>query len=351
MSARILHLAGTIGKKCRTNESVNANSFFAWRRKSTIIWANCALYIIHRFTAMKRPHALVAVFFVALATTAPAQERITGANYPLAQKFNQDFVGQHVQVSTVAPQWIGKTDAFWYASRTATGTRYWRVDPAKKEKVPLFDHVILAAALSEASKKPLDADTLRLDRGVVSADGKKLTFVFSTNQYEYDLTANKLKPMGKASPAPGPGGAMTPETIERLRATTRRRARERDAPPTPRRRHRAERHGAEERRHEERRHRDQERQQQRRHAAQEGWRSRDRLQELLARQKDLRLRLQVQPLSVRRGAAGREGHATVEGRSRRLYLRRRWSGRLRRRQGPRQSNGRRNNAGRPEDVA
>ena len=44
-------------------------------------------------------------------------------------------------MSTVAPQWIGKTDAFWYAARTATGTRYWKVDPAKKEKVPLFDHI------------------------------------------------------------------------------------------------------------------------------------------------------------------------------------------------------------------
>jgi dipeptidyl-peptidase 4 len=163
---------------------------------------------------MTRLHALAAVLFVALATSAPAQERITGANYPLAQKFNREFIAQHVQEGAVAPQWIGKTDTFWYAARTATGTRYWKVDPTKKEKVPLFDHVALAAALSEAAKKPLDGDTLRIDRAVVAADGKKLTFVFGENQYEYDLAAGKLKTLGKA---PAGGGPLTADAIERLR--------------------------------------------------------------------------------------------------------------------------------------
>lgn len=164
---------------------------------------------------MTRSHALSAVLFIALATTAPAQDRITGANYPLAQKFNREFVSRHVQESSVAPQWIGKTDVFWYAARTPTGTRYWKVDPAKKEKTPLFDHVALAAALSEAAKKPLDRDTLRIDRAVVSSDGKKLTFVLGDTRYEYDLTANKLKPLGKAST--GGTGPVSPEAIERMR--------------------------------------------------------------------------------------------------------------------------------------
>ena len=87
---------------------------------------------------MTRRHALVAVFLIALAPLLTAQERITGANYPLAQKFNKDFVAQHVREVSVTPQWIGKTDAFWYAVRTATGNRYWRVDPTKKEKTALF---------------------------------------------------------------------------------------------------------------------------------------------------------------------------------------------------------------------
>lgn len=163
---------------------------------------------------MTRRHAFVAIFVIALAPLVSAQERITGANYPLAQKFNKDFVAQHAREVTVAPQWIGKTDVFWYSIRTTTGTRYWRVDPAKKEKAPLFDHVALAAVLSEASKKPLDGDTLRLDRVVVAADGKKFSFVFGEMQYEYELAANKLKTIGKVAPV---GGPLNLETIERLR--------------------------------------------------------------------------------------------------------------------------------------
>src|SRR5262245_43130049 len=146
---------------------------------------------------MTRYLVLAAGLFVAVATTSPAQDRVTGANYPLAQKFNKEFVSQHVQESSVAPKWIGKTDVFWYASRTATGTHYWKVDPAKKEKTPLFDHVALAAALSEAAKKPIDRDTLRIEDPTVSANGKTLTFDFSGNRYDYDLAANKIKPLGK----------------------------------------------------------------------------------------------------------------------------------------------------------
>ena len=159
-------------------------------------------------------HLLVASLFVAIATLAPAQERITGANYPLAQKFNKEFVAQHVQEANVSPQWVGKTNAFWYAARGATGTRYWKVDAAKQEKTPLFDHVILAGALSELSRKPLDGDTLRLDRVVVDTEGKKLTFVFGESQYEFDLVAAKLKVLGKATTGKDP---MTAEAIERMR--------------------------------------------------------------------------------------------------------------------------------------
>ncbi|HEY1190281.1 MAG TPA: S9 family peptidase, partial [Gemmata sp.] len=163
---------------------------------------------------MTRCHALAAIFVIALAPLVTAQERVTGANYPLAQKFNKEFVAQHVREASVSPQWIGKTDTFWYAARTTSGTRYWKVDPAKKEKLPLFDHALLAAALSEAAKKPLDADTFHIDRVVVAENLKTLTFVFGTGRYEYDLTTNKLKTLGQAPQGSGP---LTAEAIERMR--------------------------------------------------------------------------------------------------------------------------------------
>lgn len=163
---------------------------------------------------MTRHLTFTVIFIAAVAAFAPAQDRITGANYPLAQKFNREFIAQHVQEVSVSPQWIGKTDEFWYSTRTNTGNRYWKVDPKKKEKVPLFDHVALAASLSELAKKPLDGDTLRLDRLVMAADGKKFTFVFGQLRYEYDLATGKLKSLGTA---PANDGPMSPEAIERMR--------------------------------------------------------------------------------------------------------------------------------------
>jgi dipeptidyl-peptidase 4 len=164
---------------------------------------------------MFRRTSLAVGCVLALALMAAAQERISGANYSLAQKFNREFVAQHAQEASVSPQWIGKTDVFWYTARTATGNRYWKVDATKSERTALFDHVALAAKLSEASKKPLDGETLRLDRPVLSEDSKKLTFAFSENRYEYDLTTNTLKSLGKAPS--GGFGQMTPEQIERMR--------------------------------------------------------------------------------------------------------------------------------------
>ena len=137
--------------------------------------------------------ALTAIPALVAAQDKPvASNRLVGANYPLAQKFNAEFIAQHVQTVNVTPRWVGTTDVFWYSAATPTGTRYWKVDPAKKEKTPLFDHVSMAAKLSEASKKPTDAETLRLSNPVLTDDGKKLRFAYAEYQYEYDLAVDAL---------------------------------------------------------------------------------------------------------------------------------------------------------------
>jgi dipeptidyl-peptidase-4 len=165
-----------------------------------------------------------------------SNNRVTGANYPLAQKFNAEFVRRNIQTAAVSPQWIGKTDQFWYSVRTPSGTAYWRVDPSKKTKEPLFDAGTLAASLSELSKKPLDAATLSLTRVTVTPDGKKLRFVFDEFQYEYDLVDAKLTKGGRAQrtgfqPSPAMLARMTDEQrreFEQMRQRLERQRRDRD---------------------------------------------------------------------------------------------------------------------------
>ncbi|HEX3147842.1 MAG TPA: DPP IV N-terminal domain-containing protein [Gemmataceae bacterium] len=168
-----------------------------------------------------RALALVCVL-LAVSPAVAEMEKVTGANYPLAAKFNQAFIQQHVQEASVFPTFIGKTDQFWYSVRTPNGTKYWRIDPTRKSKEALFDTAKLAAQLSELVQKPIDTDTLELSRVTVTEDGNKLRFVHSDFQFEYEFGPAKLNKLGKAAPAPFPlpKGNMderTREQLERMR--------------------------------------------------------------------------------------------------------------------------------------
>jgi dipeptidyl-peptidase-4 len=153
---------------------------------------------------------------LALTPAAPAadSDRVTGANYPLANKFSREFVNTLVQEISVSPQWIGKTDVFWYTVNSPTGLKYWKVDPERRVKEPLFDTTKLAAQLSEATKKPLDSAKLTLTRAKVSDDAKLLTFQSGDTLFEYTFATEKLVSKGKAPTGPA---AMTQEAQDRLR--------------------------------------------------------------------------------------------------------------------------------------
>jgi dipeptidyl aminopeptidase/acylaminoacyl peptidase len=143
------------------------------------------------------------------APAAPAeQERAARANYKQAFKYSAEYLKQFVYDTAVLPNWVGKTDTFWYSFRTSQGTRYWRVNPRLGTKEPLFDHAKLGTLLSEATQKPLEPAMLPLTRVSVNDEGTKLKFVVGEFQYEYDLQGEKLAKLGKAPPAPAavPGG-------------------------------------------------------------------------------------------------------------------------------------------------
>jgi dipeptidyl aminopeptidase/acylaminoacyl peptidase len=145
-----------------------------------------------------------AMFSFALAAE---PEKVHKANYPQAFKFSREFVQQFSYDTAINPQWIGKTDNFWYFYRTSKGTNYWKVNSADKKKEPLFDHVKLAAQLSELSKKPVEANGLSLTRVTITDDAARLKFVFEEYQYEFEIATNKLTKGGKAPPRPaGPPG-------------------------------------------------------------------------------------------------------------------------------------------------
>ncbi|GEM_PF-4445424 len=174
-----------------------------------------------------RPRFLTALFVAVLVSAwltarvgsqTPADpQRVAGANFKQANKYSTEFLRQFVYSTSVTPNWIGKTDAFWYEYRTSKGKQWYRVNPSAATKEPLFDRVKLSAQLSEQVKKPLDPLQLPLTGVSLSDDSAKLKFVAEQNQFEYDLRAQTLAKLGKATAAPTGPGAVSPEQQERMR--------------------------------------------------------------------------------------------------------------------------------------
>lgn len=140
---------------------------------------------------------------------APADQGplVKGANFKQAYKYSPEFLRQFVYSTSVTPNWIGKTDAFWYEYRTSAGKQWYRVNPQTTTRAPLFDRVKLGSQLSEQIRRPLESQQLPLTRVALNDEGTKLKFVTEDLQFEYDLGAQKLAKLGKAPPMPvGPAG-------------------------------------------------------------------------------------------------------------------------------------------------
>jgi dipeptidyl aminopeptidase/acylaminoacyl peptidase len=170
---------------------------------------------------MPRRFLVIAAFLSAMLAATAADQRNGGANYVQAFKYSSDYLRQFVYSTSVSPQWIGKSDRFWYEYRTSKGTTFWVVDPDKRTKEPFFDHARLAAQLSEVVRKPLDPNKLALTRVSLNAEGTILKFVAEGNQFEYTIGSQALKNLGKAPPLPAglpPGiGGGDQERMERIR--------------------------------------------------------------------------------------------------------------------------------------
>ncbi|MEE2886724.1 MAG: DPP IV N-terminal domain-containing protein [Planctomycetota bacterium] len=133
-----------------------------------------------------------------ICTPVIAQERVTKANYKLAHKYSSSFLRQFTYSTSVSPSWIGKSERFWYSFRTSSGTKYWLVDANARTKHPLFDHAKVAAGVSSATGKAVDATKLSLSSLKVSKDEKKLTFASGGWAFEYDFASGSIKKTGKA---------------------------------------------------------------------------------------------------------------------------------------------------------
>jgi dipeptidyl aminopeptidase/acylaminoacyl peptidase len=114
-----------------------------------------------------------------------------------------DRLKDKVYYSNVTPQWIEKTNKFWYVRFTPQGKTYLLVDADKRKSTALFDHVKLAETLSNAGKKPIELEKLTLADLKVSTSLDTLRFVNGGTKWIYLQKKDSIINDGKyVAPAP-----------------------------------------------------------------------------------------------------------------------------------------------------
>src|SRR5215472_8704216 len=136
-----------------------------------------------------------------------AQQKYTAGDYQRAEKFMTYNTAPLVYRSGVRPTWL-PDERFWYRVTTSEGAEFILVDPAKGTRAPAFDHVKLAAALSAASGRTVDAKNLPFQTIDFTPDGKSV-IVQTGGRFVCDTQGTKCTAEAGAAPASGGrGGAL-----------------------------------------------------------------------------------------------------------------------------------------------
>ncbi|MBR0532747.1 MAG: DPP IV N-terminal domain-containing protein, partial [Bacteroidales bacterium] len=158
---------------------------------------------------MKR--ALLIGAALLLGVTVLGQEKVTKANYALAERFSAKRVNNMVFSTRVQPRWFKEGDRFWYEWQSPKGTNYYIVDPVKGTKTEVFDLERLAMELTEIVKDPFDAQHIPIT-GLKLKDDKVFTFdIRSTQDKPAEPDSSKAKKGGGRAGGPRGNAAGRPE--------------------------------------------------------------------------------------------------------------------------------------------
>jgi dipeptidyl-peptidase-4 len=141
----------------------------------------------------------------------------TAADYERSAKLEQRFANK-VFKQRVNPQWLADANRFWYRNDLGGGRReFILVDAVQGTRGQAFDHARLAAALTAAGTRRVDAAQLPVDALGFNADDTMLTFRSAGQAWQCDLRTYELTRDTNA-----PAGASGLRPLERApRASTR----------------------------------------------------------------------------------------------------------------------------------
>jgi len=142
----------------------------------------------------------------------------TQADYDRAKNLGK-LLSDKILHSGVRPEWIAKTNSFWYSTQTERGTEFYFVDAAKGTKTPAFDAEKIASQLLASTGKTMKAYELPFRSIRYSEDLKTLSFNAEGFEWTYDLKKKSLakgKAIGNDRPFGRPGGRNWSESRDEL---------------------------------------------------------------------------------------------------------------------------------------
>lgn len=143
---------------------------------------------------MKRKYSSWILCFTVILSILPSllPAQVKPADYDRAVNLRETF--QSLAFNIVDQSgWIGKTTRFWYRKSIEGGSEFYVVDAANVSKKMAFDHVRLAAALSEVLKEDQDPKNLPFRSIRFTPEEKSILFDIGGWTYSCDLTSYTCK--------------------------------------------------------------------------------------------------------------------------------------------------------------
>lgn len=126
-----------------------------------------------------------AVLLLSCALQAIAQGTLE--DYQRAQRFLPGNLRHQVFIADVRPNWIEKTNRFWYHRVGPKGAEFVLVDADHNTAAPAFDHEKLAAALSRTTKREYKPTELPFDNIEFVDKGQAIRFQMDNAQWTCKL--------------------------------------------------------------------------------------------------------------------------------------------------------------------
>lgn len=135
---------------------------------------------------MKKTLLIIVCMLFMLPVAAQERMPLTKSNYAAAERFSTAKVRQMVYSTSVQPNWLEKSNRFWYTYNGQDGTKWYIVDADKKTRTLMFDNDRMAAELTRILKDPYDAQHLPIQSIRFTADEKAFRFTVRSKVEEED---------------------------------------------------------------------------------------------------------------------------------------------------------------------